>query len=261
MYESAENPIFTEDNYDLEGEGSDQETGDSGNDGGLPKVPTEPAKDGVKVAPKIVIRKPRVILTTAKLKGERGLHTIEDYFRDVKFKGKGHEAEDVTLIMRKLEHWGHRVFPAMLFEDFLTRLEELCRKKDVQNHLRLYKLGMLTPIVGTDDQPEERMNEDPVDAVDDFDALLSEQMEMQRNVSNKNSAQASSSSYMDYTFREDLEADSSLGVAEIPPTPPPASKMTEEAKAKIAENRRAALERLRAKQATQSAENIADISE
>uniref|UniRef100_A0A1B0CR01 TIMELESS-interacting protein n=2 Tax=Lutzomyia longipalpis TaxID=7200 RepID=A0A1B0CR01_LUTLO len=216
-----------------------------------PEQPIKPAEDGVKVKPKKTIRKPRVTLNTAKLKGDRGLHTIEHYFRDMHFKGKGHEAEDLTRVMRKLEHWGHRVFPNMLFVDFVNRVEQLCRKADVQTHMRKYKSGLLGPEVQLDvvDEGMERMD---AEHGDEFDALLSEQVEMQRNVPHRDF------SSMDLSFNDDLEADVSLGVAEIPPTPPPPVNLTDEAKARIAENRRAAMERLRAKQALSQVNAISE---
>lgn len=266
MYEFEENPISTEDNYDADDGDNEQDQDEKENNGELPELPTKPSEDGVKVNPKKkVVRNPRVTLNTAKLKGDRGLHTIEEYFRDVKYKGKGHEAEDLNLIMRKIEHWGHRVFPQMLFADFVNRVEQLCRKNDVQTHMRKYKMGTLTlDIVPIDDQLEERPGDDLAEPMDDFDALLSEQVEMQRNVSARpDGAEPSFNSTLDFPFREDL-GDVSLGVAEIPPTPPPAPKnLTDEAKARIAENRRAALERLRAKQTAQAAERVetAEISQ
>ncbi|XP_055711834.1 protein TIPIN homolog [Phlebotomus papatasi] len=254
MYEFEENPISTEDNYDVE-DGDDEQDHDEKENNG--ELPTKPSEDGVKVNPKKkVVRNPRVNLNTAKLKGDRGLHTIEEYFRDVKYKGKGHEAENLNLIMRKIEHWGHRVFPQMRFADFVNRVEQLCRKNDVQTHMRKYKMGTLTlDIAPLNDELEERPGDELAEPIDDFDALLSEQVEMQRNVSARpDGAEPSFNSTLDFPFREDL-GDVSLGVAEIPPTPPPVPKnLTDEAKARIAENRRAALERLRAKQAAQAAE-------
>lgn len=34
--------------------------------------------------------------------------------------------------MRHLEHWGHRLFPKMTFEEVLDRVERLGSKKEVQ---------------------------------------------------------------------------------------------------------------------------------
>ncbi|GAB0098885.1 Protein TIPIN homolog [Sergentomyia squamirostris] len=254
MYEFEENPIAGEDNYDDHDGGSDQE---NDNDNKLPELPTKPDADGIKVEPKkIVFRNPRVTLNAAKLKGDRGLHTIEDYFKDVQYKGKGHEREDLNVIMSKLEHWGHRMFPDMRFADFVNRVEQLTKKGDVQNHWRRYRTGTLMPLlqdradIPDEEIPERQIEDDPVD---DFDALLSEQVDMHRNISKRTE---NTDNTMDFTFREVQGMDSSLGVAEIPPTPPRAPiSLSEDVKAKIAENRRLALERLRAKQNSQAVES------
>ncbi len=42
-------------------------------------------------------------------------------------------------MMGKLEHWAHRLFPKMPFDEFIERLEKLGQKKAVQvrkNHLK-----------------------------------------------------------------------------------------------------------------------------
>lgn len=53
-------------------------------------------------------------------------------FVDIKFHGKGREAEDLTRVMARLEHWSHRLFPKLQFDDFLEKLEKLGTKKVVQ---------------------------------------------------------------------------------------------------------------------------------
>ena len=42
------------------------------------------------------------------------------------------QASDLKLLMSKLEHWGHRLFPKMTFDELISRLEKLGQKKDVQ---------------------------------------------------------------------------------------------------------------------------------
>lgn len=59
-----------------------------------------------KVEPKKVHRRvstqPR--LNPEKLTGPRGIHKIEDEFKNVKFKGKGHETQDLDLV-RKINYF------------------------------------------------------------------------------------------------------------------------------------------------------------
>ena len=42
------------------------------------------------------------------------------------------QAEDLKLVMGKLEHWAHRLFPKLTFDDFSARLEKLGHTKSVQ---------------------------------------------------------------------------------------------------------------------------------
>lgn len=48
--------------------------------------------EGIKVEPKATkkVVRPRQRLTEENLTGKRGIHTIENYFKDIKFKGKDH---------------------------------------------------------------------------------------------------------------------------------------------------------------------------
>lgn len=66
-----------------------------------------------------------------RLKGPRGLLALEASFKDVKFKGKGYEKEDLDMVMTRLEQWTHRLFPKFTFDDTLEKVEQLGRKKIV----------------------------------------------------------------------------------------------------------------------------------
>ena len=67
-----------------------------------------------------------------RLISERGLPALRHVFEKAKFKGKGHEAEDLKTLIRHMEHWAHRLFPKLQFEDFIDRVEYLGNKKEVQ---------------------------------------------------------------------------------------------------------------------------------
>uniref|UniRef100_A0A3Q3W8Q9 TIMELESS-interacting protein n=1 Tax=Mola mola TaxID=94237 RepID=A0A3Q3W8Q9_MOLML len=73
---------------------------------------------------------------------DRGLPALRTLFDDVRFKGKGHEAEDLQLLMKKMENWAHRLFPKLQFEDFIDRVEKLGKKKEVQTCLKRIRLDM-----------------------------------------------------------------------------------------------------------------------
>ena len=89
----------------------------------------EEAKTPVAVPKRKIIRAPQPKLDAYRLKGERGLKTLVDTYKNVKLKGVGHEEHDLNLIMKNLELWCNRLFPKMAFDDCLERIEKLGSKK------------------------------------------------------------------------------------------------------------------------------------
>nr|XP_016935505.1 protein TIPIN homolog [Drosophila suzukii] len=260
------------------------------------------SQDAQKVEPKKrAVRNPRPRLTVETLRGPRGIQTIEDYFKDIKFKGKGYEKSDLDEVMRRLQHWGHRMYPTYTFDDVLNNIERLGKKKPLQVHMTRYRLGQLEDMraheaeamdEGQDDQPEGAGDE----PFDEFDALLGEQIAMSRlaprtphqrkmSTASSNSTMATPSfsrgnavmstpySAVDAptfdrngapvapTFDRNGAPLASLDVSDygqpLPPSQPPtpaAKKLSNEQMARIAENRRLAQERLKAKK-LQEAQN------
>lgn len=108
-----------------------------------------------------------------RLTSERGLPALRTLFDNVRFKGKGHEvragesltadrnlsrnieptrlvafvcarflqAEDLRLLMQKMENWAHRLYPKLQFEDFVDKVEKLGNKKEVQVGRRQHDLS------------------------------------------------------------------------------------------------------------------------
>ncbi|XP_043853173.1 TIMELESS-interacting protein-like [Dromiciops gliroides] len=87
-------------------------------------------------------------LDAQRLISERGLPALRHVFDKVKFKGKGHEPEDLKTLIRHMEHWSHRLFPKLQFEDFIGRVEHLGNKKEVQTCLKRIRLDL--PIIHED---------------------------------------------------------------------------------------------------------------
>uniref|UniRef100_H2ZC08 TIMELESS-interacting protein n=1 Tax=Ciona savignyi TaxID=51511 RepID=H2ZC08_CIOSA len=81
-------------------------------------------------------------LDTRRLLGPRGLPAVKSYYEDFKFKGKGHELEDLDIIMNKLEHWAHRLYPKFTFDDCMEKIEALGHKKEIQTCLKKIRSGM-----------------------------------------------------------------------------------------------------------------------
>ncbi|XP_034666865.1 protein TIPIN homolog [Drosophila subobscura] len=145
-----------------------------------------PEGAGVKVEPKKrAVRNPRPRLTVDTLRGPRGIHTIENYFKDIKLKGRGHEKSDLDEVLRRLQHWGHRMYPTYTFDDVLNNIERLGKKKPLQVHMTRYRLGQLEDLRmqeadAVDDGPDEQNDGAADEPFDEFDALLGEQIAMSK---------------------------------------------------------------------------------
>ncbi|XP_009981520.1 PREDICTED: TIMELESS-interacting protein [Tauraco erythrolophus] len=100
------------------------------------------------VATRKAVKRPMPKLDAHRLISERGLPALRHMFDNVKFKGKGHEAEDLKTLIRHMEHWAHRLFPKLQFEDFIDRVESLGNKKEVQTCLKRIRLDL--PILHED---------------------------------------------------------------------------------------------------------------
>ncbi|XP_056135119.1 TIMELESS-interacting protein [Lampris incognitus] len=88
------------------------------------------------------VKRPQPKLDSQRLTSERGLPALRSLFDDVHFKGKGHEAENLRLLMQRLENWAHRLYPKLQFEEFIEKVEKLGSKKDVQTCLKRIRLDM-----------------------------------------------------------------------------------------------------------------------
>ncbi|NXQ59871.1 TIPIN protein, partial [Anthoscopus minutus] len=96
------------------------------------------------------VKRSRPRLDAQRLISERGLPALRHMFDNVKFKGKGHEvrSEDLKTLIQHMEHWAHRLFPKLQFEDFIDRVESLGSKKEVQTCLKRIRLDL--PILHED---------------------------------------------------------------------------------------------------------------
>ncbi|XP_071424305.1 TIMELESS-interacting protein isoform X1 [Pithys albifrons albifrons] len=105
------------------------------------------------VATRSAPKAPRPKLDAQRLISARGLPALRHMFDNVKFKGKGHEAEDLKTLIQHMEHWAHRLFPKLQFEDFIDSVEALGNKKEVQTCLKRIRLDL--PILHEDYQNNE----------------------------------------------------------------------------------------------------------
>ncbi|XP_038825474.1 TIMELESS-interacting protein isoform X2 [Salvelinus namaycush] len=154
MAEPMENGLFDIPDYDniddetfpplpppfSPGEGGDPFTGEE--DGEISKLAEVPA------AKRRGVKRPQPKLDSQRLTSERGLPALRTLFDNVHFKGKGHEAEDLKVLMQRMENWAHRLYPKLQFEDFIDKLETLGSKKEVQTCLKRIRLDM--PLIHED---------------------------------------------------------------------------------------------------------------
>ncbi|KAA0723375.1 TIMELESS-interacting protein [Triplophysa tibetana] len=96
----------------------------------------------VPMAKRRSVKRPQPKLDSNRLISEKGLPALRTLFDNVTFKGKGHEAEDLKLLLKKMENWAHRLYPKLQFEDFIEKVESLGAKKEVQTCLKRIRMDM-----------------------------------------------------------------------------------------------------------------------
>ncbi|XP_023711349.1 uncharacterized protein LOC111866539 isoform X2 [Cryptotermes secundus] len=159
-------------------EAEEQEIEDNANNG----ADDNENSNATRVEPKKrTVRNPRLKLDPERLKGPRGIAVLDNSFKDFKFHGKGYESVDLNRVMKRLEHWAHRLYPRFQFDDCLDKIEKLGQKKTVQVYVKKIRMGLETveePVVLLDEVDESDVhNEVPIDA---FDELLSQQLSQVR---------------------------------------------------------------------------------
>lgn len=202
------------------GGGAETEGGDA-EEGEVSKLADVPA------AKRKVAKRPQPKLDSQRLVSERGLPALRTLFHDARFKGKGHEAEDLRLLMQRMENWAHRLYPKLQFEDFIERVEKLGSKKEVQTCLKRIRLDM--PLTNEDfmDQGGEEPPPDP-DPYPDPDPFGSQT-----------------------SFSDPPGPIHSTPAPAAPLPPPPPPSLTEEQRLRMEQNRQRALERRLARQQQQ----------
>ncbi|XP_076751868.1 TIMELESS-interacting protein [Xylocopa sonorina] len=188
-----------------------------------------------------VVRNPLPKLNTERLKGPKGIHTIEKYFEGFKFHGQGYEKYDLDKIMKRLEHWGHRLFPKLDFDDFLEKLEKLGTKKDLQVFIKKYRQDMINEdndIINQDNMDAEE-DKEQYEPIDEFDLLIAEQIEKQKQVMQHTSPNVSATN--NHAF-DNLLSQSNVKTSQCSATTT-TSQLTDEVKKRIERNRQQAIQR------------------
>ena len=194
-------------------------------------------KDGEEPKKKI-IRNPMPKLNPDRICGARGIGTLSDIFSDFQPKGGDHVFEDLDRAMHKMEHWAHRLYPKLPFDDVMARISVLGKKMAIQTHLKRTRMGLDPVIIGPisaknsdnednggDEKDEtKRYDNDEFPTEDDFEKLIRE-------------AEAN---------REDaFDEFDSLTKA---PSPKPKTVLSDEQKERMEKNRQMAAEKRRLRQ-------------
>ena len=194
-------------------------------------------KDGEEPKKKI-IRNPMPKLNPDRICGARGIGTLSDIFSDFKPKGGDYVFEDLDRAMHKMEHWAHRLYPKLPFDDVMARISVLGKKMAIQTHLKRTRMGLDPVIVGpisaknsdnedngAEDKDEtKRYDNDDFPTEDDFEKLVRE-------------AEAN---------RED--AFDEFDMLTKAPSPKPKTVLSDEQKERMEKNRQIAAEKRRARQ-------------
>lgn len=183
------------------------------------------------------VKRPQPKLDSNRLVSDRGLPALRTLFKDVHFKGKGYETEDLRVLMKMMENWAHRLFPKLQFEDFIDKVERLGAKKEVQTCLKRIRLDM--PLTHEDysanDGAEPPLEEQIFGDPDPFGG--------------------------EHLSDSPLRLVHSTPAPLAPPTPLSPPSLTEEQLQRMAMNRLKALEKRLAKQQTESMAVVEDSSQ
>ena len=201
-----------------------------------------------------VVRNPLPKLNAERLKGPKGIQTIEKHFEGFKFYGKGYEKLDLDRVMKRMEHWAHRLFPKLEFDDFVDRLEKLGTKKELQVFVTKYRQDMISAeddIITKDnmDAEDDKQQDEPID---EFDLLIAEQIEKQKQVVNQ-SLMSDASTTNDDVFDKLLSESNSKKPQPIVKSSTPA-QLSDEVKERIERNRQQAIQRRNARLAAMQEE-------
>lgn len=226
------------------------------------------------------VRVVRCMLNEARLTNlEKGVSTLEKHYLNIKFQGKGfvkkyktlifyltikffrREKEDLDNVLKRMEHWANRLYPRFNLDDCLTKIDQLGKKKLVQRHMSQYRINMLEPVVSLEEPTSDKENNNQDDEpIDEYEDLINQQIALS-TVNNTNTSRANTSFNSNAAFDE-LSA-SSKPINNPPPTPTPVVvpaieqiRLTDELRARIAENKRLAMEKLKARQLAREQENL-----
>ncbi|XP_043199723.1 TIMELESS-interacting protein-like [Amphibalanus amphitrite] len=88
------------------------------------------------------VSRPQPKLNADRLCGPRGIGIMEQTFSDLAFAGRGHERRDLALLMGRMQHWAHRLFPRRPFDQTIEQIEKLGKGRQVKVNVRKLRMGL-----------------------------------------------------------------------------------------------------------------------
>ena len=89
------------------------------------------------------------------------------------FRLEGKEYEDLDVVINKMKHWAHRLYPKLPFDDVTKQIGNLGKKMQIQTNLKKIRMGEdVDPyfdkdVVDKDDQNGIGSDDDPMDTGND----------------------------------------------------------------------------------------------
>ena len=141
----------------------------------LPLITTSPITSvPIPIKPRLMIRQQKAILKIDHLMSTKGIALLPKLLSETRFKGKGHELEDIRLLLSKTKHWAHRLLPSATFEDFVEKAECLGNKKILKIYLQKVRRGVSEEepqMINDDDSDQNDVDNEPTDIPIELDQI------------------------------------------------------------------------------------------
>lgn len=146
-----------------EGPGANLVLGEVSREGQDPTDEASTSKKDI-IKPKRKIAK-QPLLNVDRIMGKKGIKVLPKLFDDFEPR-PGKEFEDLDIVMDRMKHWAHRLYPKHPFDDVTKGIAKLGSKMQVQTNLKRIRLDLgVEPIfdkdlVDSDDENTQPQNND-----------------------------------------------------------------------------------------------------
>ena len=80
------------------------------------------------------------------------MHIYDDmFFHKIYLISEGKEFEDLDIVIDRMQHWAHRLYPKLPFDDVTKQILHVGKKMQIQTNVKKIRMGEdLDPIFTTD---------------------------------------------------------------------------------------------------------------